>query len=227
METIRDAGEQRWQVCTRLGVRATMALCLERDQTVRTPTGDREQNAREFEALLDPLLDSLYGAALRMTRHHDDAQDLVQDTVVKAYRFFHRFERGTNFRAWMLRVMTNLYINQYRKAERQGEQVELDALEETGIWAKQMQSPSGSSVAYDPAEQVLAKLDAAMICAAIDALPAEFRLVVTLSDVSGLSYEEIVAATGLPMGTVKSRLYRGRKQIQKQLWETTQEGMLR
>jgi RNA polymerase sigma-70 factor, ECF subfamily len=200
-----------------------MTLCLERDQTARTRQSDPEANGREFEALLEPLLDNLYGAALRMTRHHDDAQDLVQDTVVKAYRFFHRFERGTNFRAWMLRVMTNLYINQYRKAERQGEQIELDALEDTGIWAK-LWEQSGSSLAYDPAEQVLAKLDAAMICGAIDSLPAEFRLVVTLSDLSGLSYEEIVAATGLPMGTVKSRLYRGRKQIQKQLWETMQEG---
>jgi RNA polymerase sigma-70 factor, ECF subfamily len=201
-----------------------MTLCLERDQTARTRQSDPEANGREFEALLEPLLDNLYGAALRMTRHHDDAQDLVQDTVVKAYRFFHRFERGTNFRAWMLRVMTNLYINRYRKAERQGEQIELDALEDTGIWAK-LWEQSGSSLAYDPAAQVLAKLDAAMICAAIDSLPAEFRLVVTLSDLSGLSYEEIVAATGLPMGTVKSRLYRGRKQIQKQLWETMQEGV--
>jgi RNA polymerase sigma-70 factor (ECF subfamily) len=182
----------------------------------------QEENAREFETLLRPLLDGLYGAALRMTRHHDDAEDLVQDTVLKAYRFFHRFERGTNFRAWLLRVMTNLYINRYRKAEKRGEQIDLDAVEDAGIWAK-LWEQSGSHRAGDPEEQVLAKLDAAMISAAIDSLPAEFRLVVTLSDLGGLSYEEIVEATRLPMGTVKSRLYRGRKQIQKQLWEYMQE----
>jgi RNA polymerase sigma-70 factor (ECF subfamily) len=200
-----------------------MTLCLERNHTVWAKPVTQEQSARDFEALLSPLLDSLYGAALRMTRHHDDAEDLVQDTVIKAYRFFHRFERGTNFRAWMLRVMTNLYINRYRKAEKQGEQVELDAVEDAGIWAK-IWEQSGSSRACDPEAQVLAKLDTAMICAAIDALPAEFRVVVTLSDLNGLSYEEIAAATQIPIGTVKSRLYRGRKQIQKQLWEYIEAG---
>jgi RNA polymerase sigma-70 factor (ECF subfamily) len=88
-------------------------------------SGERARK-REFEILLNPLLDSLYSTARRMTRDHDDAEDLVQDTVVKAYRFFDRFQPGTNFRAWLLRIMTNLYINQYRKAERQGEQVELE-----------------------------------------------------------------------------------------------------
>jgi RNA polymerase sigma-70 factor, ECF subfamily len=201
-----------------MGSEVNMTLGLERDHTMWAKPVTPEQSARDFEALLRPLLDSLYGAALRMTRHHDDAEDLVQDTVVKAYRFFHRFEPGTNFRAWMLRVMTNLYINRYRKTEKQGEQVELDAVEDAGIWAK-LWEQSGSGRACDPEAQALAKLDTAMICAAIDALPAEFRLVVTLSDLNGLSYEEIAAATQIPIGTVKSRLYRGRKQIQKELWQ--------
>jgi RNA polymerase sigma-70 factor (ECF subfamily) len=205
-----------------MGSEDNMTLCLDRNPAAPVPARSQEESAREFESLLRPLLDSLYGAALRMTRHHDDAEDLVQDTIVKAYRFFHRFERGTNFRAWLLRVMTNLYINRYRKAEKQGEQVDLDAVEDAGIWAK-IWEQSGSSHTCDPEEQALAKLDAAMICAAIDSLPAEFRLVVTLSDLGGLTYEEIVEATQLPMGTVKSRLYRGRKQIQKQLWQFMQE----
>jgi RNA polymerase sigma-70 factor (ECF subfamily) len=178
---------------------------------------------REFEALLTPLLDVLYSAALRMTRDHDDAADLVQDTVVKAYRFFHRFERGTNFKAWLLRVMTNLYINQYRKAEKQGERVELDEGEDVWIWAKAWEQ-AGNRINFDPVESVLSKLGEATICAAIEALPAEFRVVVTLADVEELSYEEIAAAVQIPVGTVKSRLYRGRKQVQKLLWEYMQEG---
>jgi RNA polymerase sigma-70 factor (ECF subfamily) len=178
---------------------------------------------REFEALLTPLLDVLYGAALRMTRHNDDAADLVQDTVVKAYRFFHRFERGTNFKAWLLRVMTNLYINLYRKAEKQGEQVELDEGEDVWIWAKAWEQ-AGNRIDFDPAEHVLSKLGEATICAAIEALPAEFRVVVTLADLEELSYDEIAEAVQIPIGTVKSRLYRGRKQVQKLLWEYMQEG---
>jgi RNA polymerase sigma-70 factor (ECF subfamily) len=177
----------------------------------------------EFESLLTPLLDTLYGAALRMTRHHDDAADLVQETVVKAYRFFHRFERGTNFKAWMLRVMTNLYINQYRKAEKQGERVELDEGEDVWLWAKAWEQ-AGNRVEFDPAEHVLSKLGEATICAAIEALPAEFRVVVTLADLEELSYDEIADALEIPIGTVKSRLYRGRKQVQKLLWEYMQEG---
>jgi RNA polymerase sigma-70 factor, ECF subfamily len=177
---------------------------------------------REFESLLTPLLDVLYGAAQRMTRDRDDAADLVQDTVVKAYRFFHRFERGTNFKAWLLRVMTNLYINQYRKAEKQGEQVELEEGEDGWIWARAWDM-AGNKAEFDPEKQVLSKLGEATICAAIYALPADFRVVVTLADVEELSYEEIAEAVQIPIGTVKSRLYRGRKQVQKLLWAYMQE----
>src|SRR5437762_1114141 len=131
--------------------------------------GGEAENKREFERLLTPLLDVLYGAAQRMTRHHDDAEDLVQDTVVKAYRFFHRFERGTNFKAWLLRVMTNLYINQYRKAEKQVEQVEFDDGEDVWIWARAWEQ-AGNKAEFDPAAQVLFRLGEATIRAAIDAL---------------------------------------------------------
>jgi RNA polymerase sigma-70 factor, ECF subfamily len=172
---------------------------------------------REFEQFLTPLLDTLYGAALRMTRNRDDAEDLAQDTVVKAYRFFDHFEGGTNFKAWILRVMTNLYINQYHKTAKQGERVDLEDVSEFSIY-ETLYYQAGCSHPADPCEQVLAKLDEETICAAIDALPPLFRIVVTLADLQGLNYEEIAQALSVPVGTVKSRLFRGRHQIQKQLW---------
>ena len=193
-----------------------------RPTEVRLTTNREAADKREFERLLSPLLDALYGAARRMTRHHDDAEDLVQDTVVKAYRFFHRFEPGTNFKAWLLRVMTNLYINQYRMAERQVEQVALEEGEDVWIWAKAWEQ-AGNSAGYDPEQAVLSKLGEVAICAAIDTLPPDFRVVVTLADVEELTYEEIANALQIPIGTVKSRLYRGRKQVQKHLWQYLQE----
>jgi RNA polymerase sigma-70 factor, ECF subfamily len=192
-----------------------------RDLDVGPPLGERGDK-REFERLLSPLLDSLYGAALRMTRNGADAEDLVQDTVVKAFRFFHRFEPGTNFRAWILRVMTNLYINQYRRAEKQGEQVDLDEEEDVWIWAKAW-GQAGNRVDFDPVVHVLSRIGEETIRRAIDDLPAEFRLVVTLADVEQFTYEEIAESMEIPVGTVKSRLYRGRKQVQKQLWAYLQE----
>jgi RNA polymerase sigma-70 factor, ECF subfamily len=187
------------------------------------PAGTGRAGRREFEQLLTPLLDSLYGAALRITRDPSEAEDLIQETVLKAYRFFDRFQPGTNFRAWLLRVMTNLYINRYRRAERQGERVDLDDEEDVWIWAKAWEQ-AGNNAAYDPEKHVLSKLGEETICAAINALPAEFRVVVTLADVEELSYEEIARALEIPVGTVKSRLYRGRKQCQRLLWEYIQEG---
>jgi RNA polymerase sigma-70 factor (ECF subfamily) len=195
-----------------------------REQAVapRSDTGCPGDARREFEDLLTPLLDALYGAALRMTRNREDAEDLVQDTVLKAYRFFDRFERGTNFKAWILRVMTNLHINQYHQAAKQGERVDLEDVEEFSIYAT-LYYQAGCSHPADPCEQVLAKLGEETICTAIDALPPDFRVVVTLADVQGLSYEEIAEAVGIPVGTVKSRLFRGRHQVQKLLWDYVNE----
>lgn len=177
---------------------------------------------REFECLLTPILDSLYGAALRMTRNAADAEDLVQDTVVKAFRFFHRFERGTNFKAWTLRVMTNLFCNQYRKSEKQGEQVDLEEGEDVWIWAKAWEQ-AGNRIDFDPVIHVLSKIGEETIRRAIDDLSDEFRVVVTLADVEQFTYEEIAEAMEIPVGTVKSRLYRGRKQVQKRIWAYLQE----
>jgi RNA polymerase sigma-70 factor, ECF subfamily len=198
----------------------------EHDLTIRPRVEcQEEEKKREFERLLTPLLDALYGAALRMTRHPEDAEDLVQDAVLKAYRFLDRFERGTNFKAWMLRVMTNLYINQYHKAAKQGKRVDLEDVEEFSIYAT-LYHQAGCSHPADPCEQVMAKLGEEAICAAIDALPPEFRVAVTLADVRELSYGEIAQAVGIPVGTVKSRLFRGRHQLQQRLWEYAGEQQL-
>lgn len=186
--------------------------------------GDEAVDRQEFERLLSPILDNLYGAALRMTRNGTDAEDLVQDTVVKAFRFYHRFERGTNFKAWTLRIMTNLFCNQYRKTEKQGEQVDLveEGDEDVWIWAKAW-GEAGNRIDFDPVVNVLSKIGHETICRAIDDLPDEFRVVVTLADVEQFSYEEIAEMVEIPIGTVKSRLYRGRKQVQKCIWAYLQE----
>jgi RNA polymerase sigma-70 factor (ECF subfamily) len=187
-----------------------------------TPRAAGDADRREFERLLGPVLDALYGAALRMTRNPADAEDLVQDTVVKAFRFFHRFEPGTNFRAWMLRIMTNLFCNQYRRAEKQGERVDLEEGEDVWIWAKAW-GEAGNRIDFDPVVHVLSKIGEETIRRAIDDLADDFRVVVTLADVEQLTYEEIAEAVEIPVGTVKSRLYRGRKQVQKRIWSYLQE----
>ncbi len=183
---------------------------------------ERAERKREFEELLDPLLGTLYGAALRLTRNPQDAEDLVQDTVIKTFRFFDRFERGTNFKAWILRALTNLYINQYHKAERQGERVAFEEGEEFTIY-RELWQRAGRTLPVDPCEQVLAKLGEEEVRRAIDGLVTEFRVVVTLADVEDFSYEQIAQTLEIPVGTVKSRLYRGRRQLQKALWQYVRE----
>ena len=143
--------------------------------------GDRSQ----FESLIEPLLDSMYRTALRMTKNSDDAEDLVQETCLKAYRYFDRFEDGSNLKAWIFKILTNLFINRYRKKAK-------DLFDRT----------LGTDVS-----------------AAIDALPDDFRIVVVMAFIEGLSYEEISEALDVPMGTVKSRLHRGRKMLQKSLYQ--------
>jgi RNA polymerase sigma-70 factor (ECF subfamily) len=177
------------------------------------------QRARfEDEALQH--LDALYRTALRMTRNPSDAEDLVQDALVRAFRFYDRFEPGTNFRAWLFKILTNTYINNYRRKQGRPQESSLEDTEDFFLY-NQLSGDNGERVT-DVEDTVLDHLGADAIQRAIDQLPPQFRTTVQLSDVEGLSYAEIAEATGVAKGTVMSRLFRGRRQLQRALWEQAQ-----
>jgi RNA polymerase sigma-70 factor (ECF subfamily) len=164
-------------------------------------------------------LDALYRTALRMTRNPSDAEDLVQDALVRAYRFYDRFQPGTNFRAWLFKILTNTYINNYRRKQGRPQESSLEDTEEFFLYN---QLSSDGERVTDVEDTVLDRLGADAIQRAIDQLPPQFRTTVQLSDVEGLSYAEIAEATGVAKGTVMSRLFRGRRQLQRALWDQAQ-----
>lgn len=178
-----------------------------------------EKQRFQVEAL--PLLDSLYAGALRMTRNPQDAEDLVQETMLRAYRSFDRFEAGTNLKAWLFRIMTNAYINVYRKRQREPRKVSSDELEDFDLYQElKTHDPQWE---FTPENIVLSGLVDTDIIEAIDDLPEQFRLAVVLSDIEGFSYAEMAEIMNVPLGTVMSRLHRGRKALQKRLWEIARE----
>lgn len=180
-------------------------------------TDSPEQN---FEAYVTPLLDAAYGTALHMTRNRDDAEDLVQEAALQAFRAFVTFQVGTNFKAWFFRILTNLFINNYRKKRREPEVEGLPELNDAPILYlyKQTRSMGLHSWNSDPAAIVIDKLEATQVAAAIAALPEEYRIVAALYFVQELSYQEIADIVACPVGTVRSRLHRGRRMLQKALW---------
>lgn len=173
----------------------------------------RDEFAREALAHLD----SLYGAALRLTRSESDAEDLVQDAFLKAYRFYDRYEPGTNLRAWLLRVLTNTFINKYRRTTRERRLFDGDDAEPVGDG---VMSRSAIRSLTDPVGDAMRPLLAQEIQTALDELSDEHRLVIVLADVEELSYKEISDIVGCPVGTVMSRLHRARKQMQHKLVDT-------
>jgi RNA polymerase sigma-70 factor, ECF subfamily len=168
-----------------------------------------------------PLLDSLYGAALRMTRNPADAEDLVQETMLRAYRAFDRFEPGTNLKAWLFRILTNAYINTYRKRQREPQKVSSDEVEEFDLYREL--KDHDPQFAETPETLVLDNLVDSDILEAIEQLPDQFRLAVVLSDIEGFTYAEMADIMDVPMGTVMSRLHRGRKALQKRLWDIARD----
>jgi RNA polymerase sigma-70 factor (ECF subfamily) len=180
-----------------------------------------EEDRARFQRDVLPLLDSLYSGALRMTRNPADAEDLVQETMLRAYRSFDRFEPGTNLKAWLFRIMTNAYINTYRKRQREPQKVSSDELEDFDLYQElKMHDPEMSRT---PETIVLDSLVDSDITEAIDSLPDQFRMAVLLSDVEGFSYAEMAEIMDVPLGTVMSRLHRGRKALQKRLWELARD----
>ena len=170
------------------------------------------QNRAQFEALLTPWLDPLYASALRLTRNERNAEDLVQDTVMRAWRFFEKFQKGTNFRAWIFKILTNTFINSYRRNTR--ERSLQDESERQSVEARFF-SAELTEQTQNPEEYLLNRVMSQDVLVAIDTLSIDFRMVVILADLQEFSYKEIAEILDIPVGTVMSRLFRGRKQLQK------------
>ena len=179
---------------------------------------DQEQ----FAELAMPYMDALYSAALRMTRNPSDAEDLVQETYLRAYRGFPGFQEGTNLKAWLYKILTNTFINIYRAKKRRPEQVDLDDTEDFYLYRK-LGGLEAVESQRTPETEVLDQMPEAVVKEALEALPEQFRMAVLLADVEGFSYKEIAEITDVPIGTVMSRLHRGRKQLQKRLWDLAVE----
>jgi RNA polymerase sigma-70 factor (ECF subfamily) len=171
-----------------------------------------------FETLALEYLPGLYSAAVRMTHNPADAEDLVQETMLKAYRGFGSFEEGTNLKAWLYRILTNTYINLYRARKRRPEQSNLDNVEDLYLY-RRMGGLEAADLGRTAEDLVLDRFSEAEVQAAVDSLPENFRMPVLLADVEGFSYKEIAEILDIPIGTVMSRLHRGRKALQKQLYE--------
>ncbi len=174
-------------------------------------------NQQDFAEEAMPMMTQLYSAALRMTRNPSDAEDLVQETYLKAYRAFERFEAGTNLKAWMYRILTNTFINSYRKKQRRPTETELDT-DEMYLYNR-LGGLEGASLGRSAEDELLDLFGEAEVKQAVESMAEHYRLPVLLADVEGFSYKEIAEILDVPIGTVMSRLHRGRKQLQMRLYD--------
>lgn len=186
------------------------------DVATETP----EERSERFERDALPLLDTLYAGAMRMTRNPDDASDLVQETVERAYKSFHQFKPGTNLKAWMFRILTNTYINGYRKKQRQPLQSSTDDVED---WQMAKAGSHTSNGLRSAEAEALDSLPDGDVKNALAEIPEEFRLAVYFADVEGFAYKEIAEIMDTPVGTVMSRLHRGRRQLRDKLEDYARE----
>ena len=180
---------------------------------------------KAFEAEALPHMGALFGTALRMTRSPADAEDLVQDTYFKALRAKEQFEPGSNCKAWLFRILTNTFINKYRRRVKEREILH-GADKQTAVW--NFYRPDGRRAIIDPENALVDRFMSDEVQAALEALPVDYRTVITLSDVQGFSYKEVAEMAQIPVGTVMSRLHRGRRILQQKLFEfAKQEGVIR
>jgi RNA polymerase sigma-70 factor (ECF subfamily) len=180
----------------------------------------------EFADLAMPYMSALYSAALRMTRNPSDAEDLVQETYLRAYRGFGGFKDGTNLKAWLYRILTNTFINSYRAKKRRPDEVDLDDTPESSIFQR-LGGLEAASASRSTEAEVLESIPEAEVKDALESLPDQFRMAVILADIEGFSYKEIADIMEVPIGTVMSRLHRGRRLLQTRLMDfAEQRGLL-
>jgi RNA polymerase sigma-70 factor (ECF subfamily) len=186
------------------------------------PTGpDDGAPADTFEEEALSYIDALYRSAVRMTRDPDDAEDLVQETYIRALRFRHQFQPGTNLKAWLFRILTNTFINIYRRKTARPEFTDVTGLDEYVLYNRMAELQGGTS--GDPEHEVIDRLMDSEVRDALDDLPEIFRSAVILADIEGFSYKEIAQILHVPIGTVMSRLHRGRRLLQRRLYDHARE----
>lgn len=174
-----------------------------------------EGSSWSFEAAAMPFVDALYNTAYRMTRNSEDAEDLVQETYLKAFKYYDRFEAGTNLKAWLFKIMKNTFINNYRKRQLEPPQSDFADIEDA--FESRVSEPA-SGPTKNPEEELLDHVLDEDVQRALDSLPADYRMAVVLSDLEGFSYKEIADILEVPVGTVMSRLYRGRKRLEEAMF---------
>jgi len=178
------------------------------------------QRGWDFEAAAMPFVDALYNTAYRMTRNAEDAEDLVQETYLKAYKYYDKFEEGTNFKAWLFKIMKNTFINNYRKKQAAPPQSDFADIEES---FESQVSEEVTRKVKDPEEELLEDVLDEDVQRALEELPEDYRMVVILADLEGFAYKEIADILEVPVGTVMSRLYRGRRRLEEAMLRYARE----